>query len=281
MVENKQSLFFWDVDSEGFNDPSHRFSAARILPVLHSHAKPYQVFALANKSAFELPAASRIPTISHYCVRQYTDFGVEWISRLCGTLFSPGPFGLDYYQEPGSVTHSLELKNSREKVLALEAVNAILRKYKIEHRATQMLLRSVDELLMNAIFDAPIDDKGKRYRREEPLDAQFDLVGKERVVLSTLVNTRSIVVGVFDHFGSFAMMNAAKWIQKDYASSDYKVDRTTKAAGLGLRGIAASGIGTIISSRSGVGTESVIAFPYYKSFKETKTGFRSFSLNID
>ena len=278
--DNPKCLFFWDIDFPDIEKPTHRYSLSHLTPILARHLKPQQVFGLADRSMFELSAAHRQSVIAHFCVRHYSEFAVEWISEVCAPLFNHGPFGLDHYKEPGSVTQAVQLKRSTDRKQTLMAVDKLLRKHKFELRSREMVISSVDELLMNAILDAPIDETGIRYRREVDISSDFIFTEKEYVTMSVLVNTRSIVIGVFDHFGSFPTPAPGDLMRKDYSRANYKVDPTTKSAGLGLRGISASGICTIISCQKDYGTEAVIGFPYYKSFKETKKGFRSFSLNI-
>jgi hypothetical protein len=280
LIDRPQSLVFWDVDSPEANQTNGALSLAQMLPVLTTRLKTRHVFGLASQSVFELPEVNRVSAIGHYCVRNYSTFAHTWISRLCIPLFSPEPFGLDYYKDETAKIQTIELKAAREKNASIEAVGNLLMRRQMNERAVQMILRVLDEMLMNAIFDAPVDAKGIRYRKETARDGAFLLKDKERIFLNLAFNESFVNISVKDQFGSFISTQAFDAVRKDYSVFSYKSDTATKSAGLGLHGIAASGLSFMISCKPGIATEAVISFPYYKSYKETKDAFRSFSFNV-
>ena len=280
LIERPQSLVFWDVDFAEVNQPKSPLSQSQMLPVLTERMKTRHVFGLASKSVFDLPEVNRIPAIGHYCVRNYSDFATLWIARLCFPLFSPEPFGLNYYKDETAKIQTIELKASREKTACIDAIGNLLTRREMNDRAIQMVLRVLDEMLMNAIFDAPVDANDKRYRRETARDDDFKLIEKERVFLNIAFNEAFVNISVKDQFGSFVTTQAFQAVRTNYSVYSYQANTATKSAGLGLHGIAASGLSFMISCKPGMATEAVMSFPYYKKFKETKDAFRSFSFNV-
>ena len=274
LIGQSDHLVFWDVDAV------KTWTLSDVLPLVGRHCVPHRVFALSDRSVYEIPEANRYPAIGHYCVRKYDEFAHAWISRLCGPLFSADPFGLEFYRDADSVVRSIQLRSAREKCAAIDAFGSILTKRGMESRAVQMILRVIDELLMNALFDAPIDAHGKSYRRESPRDSDFALSKREEVTVELVQNAEFAVVGVRDSFGSFVWASATDRVRRDYAGHDYRPDLTTHSAGLGLQGIAANGVSLVIAAKRGIATEAIVAFPYYLHFRGTKTGFRSFSYNL-
>jgi hypothetical protein len=242
--------------------------------------KPRQCFGLTSTSFYELKEATRSNAIGHFCVRNFDDFGLNWISKLCVPLFNPDPFGLKFYADEEAKINTIELKNARERRIALEAMGNLLIKKEIHVRAVEMIIRVADELLMNAIYDAPYSHQQGRYRKELSREEDFPLEGKERVFLNLVFNKDFVVMSIQDQFGSFVAHHAFEAAKKDYTEHAYRANAAVQGAGLGLHGIATSGVGTMISCKTDVATEAVIAFPYYKSFKETKKGFSSFSFNV-
>lgn len=271
-AERPQCLVFWDIEDS-------RFAHNRFLPLISKAVKPKHVFALSNFSIFELPEVNRVTSVGHYCVRNYSDFAVDWIAKLCYPLFSPEPFGLEYYNDPAAKTTSVELASSHQKEIALKGFTKVLLAKGIHPRAVDMVAKVIDELIMNAVFDAPMNAEGVHYRREVARDSEFTLEGRERVTISMALNPSFVSIGVKDHFGSFSNQNAFEALRRDHSKMDYKPKADTLSGGLGLQQIAASGMGVMISWKQGIATEVVICFPYYKSFKETKVAFRSFSFN--
>jgi hypothetical protein len=276
--EHPNSLVFWDIDSHEFMRPALDLSLSRMTPAFSRLTKPKQIFGLADSPIFELPDANRVNFIGHYCLRKYDAFAERWISKLCMSMVSDEMFGLHHYKDPQTTVQTIELKDSKERPIALKAIENLLRRRNMNERATSMTVSAIDELLMNAIFDAPIDKAEKNYRKEVSRHALFPMNGNERVLLSVAFNQDFGMVSVRDGFGSFSPKKALEAARKDYSEAEYRSQKETKTAGLGLHGIAASGLSFIIRSDPEKSTEALIAFPFYKTFKETKTSFRSFSL---
>jgi anti-sigma regulatory factor (Ser/Thr protein kinase) len=63
--------------------------------------------------------------------------------------------------KPGSKIQLVKITNSNQKNDAVDAIRGLLVSAKFQNRMATVIASAVDELLMNACFDAPIDEMGK------------------------------------------------------------------------------------------------------------------------
>ena len=278
--KNARSAVFVSVDDE--KDLAHyaESDVYKALDALSKILPSSRVFALADKMLFELPHLFRNSAIGNYLLRRYDSFCLDWIPKVVLHAIDDHPLDLQGLKDPGAKEVKIKLTHSDDRPKALKGVENLLAQKKFNERAIHMILQALDELILNAIFDAPMDDKGRTYRKANPRNSELLLFDREEVEVGIVLNENSFLLRVLDHFGSFSKDRALKIIQKDYASMGYKADANTQSAGLGLHEITGSGLGFLIDVRPGKYTEAVLAFPHFKSFKDMRNSFRSFSIMI-
>ena len=272
LLQDRQTIVIMDIDSPDLI-PSVQETISNCLP-------PHRVFAIISSTVVDLPMTSRTATIGHYFFRKYDAFAFNWIPKVIAHVFEKDPLDLQSYLDPGVKAGKIILKEATSRATTLEGVRKILLKKSIHERCVEAIVQALDELLMNAIYDAPIDKKERTYRKALARDTAFPLVEKEEVEVNVILNEQMILLSVRDQFGSFSKNAAMKLIQKDYTNTQYKADAFTQSAGLGLHGIIGSGFGLMLNVQPHIGTHAVLAFPLFKNFKSLRTSFRSFSLNI-
>jgi len=69
-------------------------------------------------------------------------------------------------------------------------------------RVASMAMLVTDELLSNAVHNAPVDASGRRYRAELARDGELELDGRHQVVLRWGCDGRYLAIEVTDPFGS-------------------------------------------------------------------------------
>ncbi len=279
LASDVKSYVFIDIDSNEFMSINGTLSRTKLMRALSS-IKPRQIFGMADESVFDLEQNHQLGFIGNFLVRKYDAFGVDLTIRTLNALQKSELPGLEHYKDDTAVVQKVQLKSAKQKLAALEATRRLLERRNVAERAIQMIVIAVDELLMNAIFNAPRSESGEYYRKESPRESDFAFNEKEIVTLTLAFSENFASIGILDQFCSLEPDKALGKIFKNYQSAGYTVNEKVEGAGLGLRGIVASGLATTISCKPGIGTEAIISFPYYSSFKETKTGFRSFTLNL-
>jgi hypothetical protein len=149
-----------------------------------------------------------------------------------------------------------------------------LEKNGLTPRLSNQVAQETDELLLNAIFDAPVDEEGAHYRKKLERNAQFPLDKKEEVILSVMSNHRFLGVSIKDQFGSLDLGKLIPSLHRNYRTDGYQPN---EGAGLGLNKVVESGFSLFLVSLAGESTEAMLFFPCSKNHAEFKSKFRFLS----
>jgi hypothetical protein len=167
---------------------------------------------------------------------------------------------------------------STEKEKCINEVSQFLVDRGFPTRIASRIATATDELLMNAIFDAPVDDEGKVIFNNTARSAEIKLEGKHTVELMMGFDGKYAAISVVDHFGSLEKKHLTDKISRSYQDSSYKVSDASVGAGLGVFTVFHSGVSLIYATHPRVRTESVIAFRKTDNVREFKEQFHFLSL---
>jgi hypothetical protein len=93
--------------------------------------------------------------------------------------------------------------------------------------------QSVDELLVNALYDAPVDERGKRMFAGISVQTRATLRVSQDVELAYGCDGKQFALSVRDAFGSLERATVLKFLGRGF-HAEQKVDRKQGGAGLGL-----------------------------------------------
>jgi CheY-like chemotaxis protein len=91
-----------------------------------------------------------------------------------------------------------------------------------------------DELLSNALFNAPVDGDGVHYRVDQPRHATLPIAPREQVTLRYACDARYLAIEVTDRFGSLDRQTILRCLAKAGGRGPQKVSMQTRGAGIGL-----------------------------------------------
>jgi len=111
-------------------------------------------------------------------------------------------FGLDKYMAWGAEVRSHQLEDATARDAIVGALAADIAKVGLPDRITSLVSVIADELLANALYAAPVDEAGKRFRASEPRDKSRALAGREVVTLRWATDARYLAIEVRDLWGS-------------------------------------------------------------------------------
>ena len=114
----------------------------------------------------------------------------------------------------------------------------------------------IDEMLMNALYDAPIDARGRHVFEGVSARERVRLRTAQSVLVRWGHDGRRLVVAVRDAFGSLARETVARHLDKALHAAEV-VDRKAGGAGLGLYLMTNAASGLWFDVVPGVGTEVV------------------------
>lgn len=149
-------------------------------------------------------------------------------------LLSGDIFGLEKYMAWGAEPRTCELADAAERADVVEAFAADVRAFGLGPRVASMATLVADELLSNALFDAPVDEEGRRFRAEEPRGRSRRLAGRERVVLRYACDARYLAIEVTDLFGTLQRETIVAYLARAARRGDDQVDLEGSGAGMGI-----------------------------------------------
>jgi CheY-like chemotaxis protein len=144
-------------------------------------------------------------------------------------------FGLEKYLSWGVAPSERVLANSSERHAAVGELVSRVRDSGFSSRVAAMAQLVADELLSNALYNAPVNSEGERSRAGEPRDSSRDLADRESVRLRYACDARYLAIEITDYFGSLeratVLTHLAKCVRQEAAN---KVRLRGAGAGMGL-----------------------------------------------
>ncbi len=165
---------------------------------------------------------------------------------------------------------TVRLDHSDQKQEAAEAVRQYLIQGRVPPRISNIVANAVDEILMNAIFDAPSDEFGRPLYTLTERSQSRALKDKEIAEMKIGFDGFYIGVTVTDQWGSLDRTRLLNHVSINYRDNDYTVKQGQAGAGLGLATIFQGGASLIYRCDAKQKTQVTLlyrAFDNYRSFK--------------
>lgn len=234
---------------------------------------------ISHEDIEKVPYIIQSPLFGNYIVRSYgnlTETAAQY-ARLIKAQLDKRAFGLQALLDPSSKIQSVRLQRSSQKQDAVEAVRNYLIAAKFQTRMATVIANAVDEILMNAIFDAPIDDIGRPLYKLTSRNTDIKLEGKQLIEMHIGYDGKLVAISVVDLFGSLDKANLLSHVTKTYANDEYKVRGTVANAGIGLATVYRTGGSLFFVTESRVRTEVTVFFRRTDNFRDFKDQFRFIS----
>src|SRR5262245_59330163 len=129
----------------------------------------------------------------------------------------------------------------------------------VRRKYRESIEQAIDELLMNALYDAPVDQSGKQVFADVPTKTRISLRMEQKAVIQYACDGERFAVSVRDSFGMLSKEVVLKFIEKCIRSSQ-QIDRKAGGAGLGLYLVANSSSEFHVHLYPGVATEAIVVF---------------------
>jgi len=266
-----QPIVFWNPGSAGN-------IADRLPKMLANAVSPGRVFLITDQPLNAYPHLPDTQIFSHHLFRRFKPPGPKLYSKLVATVAESKPFGLERFFPAESKIQKITITRSTQKIAAVEALQNFFNKLQLPSRLSALVAQASDELIMNALFDAPMLPNGTPYRRKTERHMDFSLIEKEHVEICVTSCDEYVGIAVADQFGTLKKDVLLKFLRKDYEAEAYTVKDTDPGAGLGLRGTMMAGLSILFVSAPNMRTEVMIFFPKAQNYKEFREGFRFLSI---
>lgn len=170
-------------------------------------------------------------------------------------------FGVEKYLSWGAQVRALELSHAEHRARAVARITADVQAAGLGQRTGWLVSMVTDELLTNALYDAPVDDAGEPTRATEDRDAPRELIARERVTLRYAFDARHLAVEVTDQFGSLVRATTLAHLAKcTVPNAPNKVSMGEGGAGLGTGLVYGCCSHLIYNVEPGVRTQAIALF---------------------
>ena len=111
-------------------------------------------------------------------------------------------FGAEKYLLWGTQLHEVDVTRSTQRPKIVADLSEAVRARGQSARVASMAMLVADELISNAVHNAPCDADGNHYRSEVARDTDLELDARHQVRLRWGCDARYVAIEVNDHFGS-------------------------------------------------------------------------------
>jgi len=187
------------------------------------------------------------------------DFDPRTLSALAMRALTGDVFGLDKMVTWGIQVHSQVVGDFHEKSLCMSQIAEFAELVGVPRLAREAIEQCVDEMVMNALYDAPVDEEGTPIFLDVPIKTRISLRTEQVVVVQYAYDGRQFAVSVRDSFGSIARDTVLGMLHK-CLHAEQPVDRRAGGAGVGLYLMASTSTAVYFHVAPGVATEVVCTF---------------------
>jgi hypothetical protein len=189
-------------------------------------------------------------------------------------------FGLDKYLAWGAQVHGACVGSYDDKRSAIESVAAFAREIGCRRQLVGRIEIVADELLMNALYDAPASLAGDRRPFVERAVPGGGPVSDRSAIVQFACDGRYFAISVRDDYGALRRDAIVSHLNRAVSLAGTPLADTDRGAGLGLYFILNSVSRFIVNVQAGVTTEVICLFDLRNTPRYTATTALSFNVFV-
>jgi len=194
--------------------------------------------------------------VNHVIVGEELDRGVFVTAQK---LLTGDIFGIEKYLPEGTPVHYVRLRDFEGRSKAIDTVLQFAEQSKMRRQVRSAIGQVCEELLMNALYDAPVDEFGQQIFAEVDPRDRTKTRSPKPVSVRYAATDSQFAIAVRDRFGRLAKNTIVAYINKCIYSPQ-QIDRKTYGAGLGLYLVASAAASYIVNVAYDIATEVVCTF---------------------
>jgi len=218
--------------------------------------KSHAAVVTPKASLAELTHYLRDHRVNHVIVGEELDRGVFVTAQK---LLTGDIFGIEKYLPEGTPVQYMRLRDFEGRGKAIDTVLQFAEEAKMRRQVRSAIGQVCEELLMNALYDAPVDDDGKQVFAEVDPHDRTRSRSPRPVSIRYAATESQFAIAVRDRFGRLAKNTILAYIEK-CLHSPVQIDRKTYGAGLGLYLVANAAASYLVNVAYGIATEVVCTF---------------------
>ncbi len=229
-------------------------SAQVLVPKLRDRA--HVTIVTPSAKLVDLTEYLRDDRVNHVVVGDELEDGVFVTAQK---LLTGDIFGIEKYLPEGTPVHYERLRDFEGRGKAIQTVLDFAENAKMRRQVRSAIGQVCEELLMNALYDAPVDDDGRPIFAEVDPHDRTTMRTPRPVSIRYAATEDMFAVAVRDRFGRLAKNTILAYIEKCIKSPN-QIDRKTYGAGLGLYLVANAAATYVVNVAYGIATEVVCTF---------------------
>lgn len=186
-------------------------------------------------------------------------FAAHELTALVARTLIGDIFGLEKHVPWGTRVHAALVSDYQEKSLCIAQVSEFAEAMGVRRKYREAIEQCLDEMLMNALYDAPVDEEGRQIFAEIPIKTRLALRVEQKVIVQYACDGKSFALSVRDVFGTLERHTVLAYLHK-CLHAEQQIDRKAGGAGLGLYMIANAASRVMFNVLPGVATECICAF---------------------
>ncbi|NNC76182.1 MAG: PEGA domain-containing protein, partial [Acidimicrobiia bacterium] len=181
------------------------------------------------------------------------------LSSMATRILYGDIFGLEKIIPWGNRVYSALVGDYQEKSVCISEISEFAGAMRVRRKYREAIEQCVDEMLMNALYDAPVDASGEMLFAKIPTKSRITMRLEQKAVVQYACDGKTFTVSVRDNYGTLARETVMQYLHKCIHSED-QIDRKTGGAGLGLYIMANATTQFVFNVLPGVATECICSF---------------------
>jgi hypothetical protein len=160
-------------------------------------------------------------------------FDPRQLAALATRIVSDDVFGLAPAIAPGTPIHARSVADHAEASRCAAAISEFAEQCGLPRGHREPIAQCVDEMLSNALYDAPVDTRGKPLFQGVSPRARIALRSEHSAAVHYACDGKRLAISVRDVFGTLDRRTVLGYLHK-CAHAERPIDRKVEGAGLGL-----------------------------------------------
>jgi hypothetical protein len=152
---------------------------------------------------------------------------------------------------------TIPFQKTSDKPMVLDRLSEFLAQHSRLNRLADMCLQVGDELISNALFSAPVDQKGVHVYEGKDRRSEIVMVPNRKPIFFACVSETRVVIGCKDQYGSLEKEKLMPHLTGLFQNERAKARESTIGAGLGFKYLTENAASVYVYSESG--TQTLVA----------------------
>lgn len=246
--------------------------------VHHNRQADYAVLLTSKDVQGNLTLLQNHRYIEHIISRDAEDRNatIKYVLTALGKLLNKDLFGVEKYLTWGVEVQTHQVTKSSQREQLREEIYTYFKKMGVRATVLDRVNTVAEEMLMNAIYDAPVDSQGKSLFNHFSRKQEIELDTHQQSVLSYASDGVYLAVAVKDPFGALTKDIIIDYLGSCYAGQAGSLNAGKGGAGRGLHQIIENADLTIFNVKKSVRTEVICLFNIDGQKREAQPSFHYF-----